>query len=183
MIIVDGRYAATFRFRDAPRDDSRSFIGHLWSRHHDDRVLIVSGDREQEVRYLAQHCGITEVHAGQSPEDKVAITRAETARGPTLFIGDGINDAPALATATVGVAFGHQSEITAEAAGVIIMDTSLKRVDEFFHIGPADAANRPAERRRRHGLERRWNAAGLRRPSGPGHGRCIPGGHRLGRRP
>ena len=135
MAVIDGRYAAAFRFRDAPRDDSRSFIGHLGSRHHYDRVLLVSGDREPEVRYLAAHVGITIVHAGQSPEDKVAITRAETARAPTLFIGDGINDAPALAQATVGIAFGRQSEITSEAADVVIMDTSLKRVDEFFHIG------------------------------------------------
>ncbi len=134
VVLIDGQYAATFRFRDAPRDDSRSFIGHLSSRHHYTRMLLVSGDREEEVRYLAQHVGITEVYAGQSPEEKVAITRAEAARAPTLFIGDGINDAPALATATVGIAFGHQSEITAEAAGVVIMDTSLKRVDEFFHI-------------------------------------------------
>jgi len=134
MIVIDGRYAATFRFHDAPREDSRSFIGHLAARHRYGRVLLVSGDREQEVRYLAAHVGITEVHAGQSPEDKVAITRAETSRAPTLFIGDGINDAPALATATVGIAFGHQSEVTSEAAGAVIMDTSLKRVDEFFHI-------------------------------------------------
>ena len=68
------------------------------------------------------------------PEQKVAITRQENARAPTLFIGDGINDAPALATATVGLAFGHQSEITTEAAGAVVMDTSLKRVDELFHL-------------------------------------------------
>jgi len=134
MVVIDGRYAATFRFHDAPREDSRSFVGHLASRHRYGRVLLVSGDRDQEVRYLAAHVGITEVHAGQSPEEKVAITRAETGRAPTLFIGDGINDAPALATATVGIAFGHQSEVTSEAAGAVIMDTSLKRVDEFFHI-------------------------------------------------
>ncbi len=134
MVVVDGRYAATFRFHDAPREDSRSFISHLASRHHYGRVLLVSGDREQEVRYLAHHVGISEVRAGQSPEDKVAITREETARAPTLFIGDGINDAPALAIATAGIAFGHQSEITTEAAGAVIMDTSLKRVDELFHI-------------------------------------------------
>jgi len=135
IVLIDGRYGATYRFRDAPRDDSRSFIGHLNARHHYDRVLLVSGDREEEVRYLADHVGILEIHASQQPEDKVAITRAEVARAPTLFIGDGINDAPALATATVGIAFGHQSEVTTAAAGVVIMDTSLKRVDEFFHIG------------------------------------------------
>jgi len=134
VILLDGDYAATYRFHDAPREDSRSFITHLGPQHHFERVLIVSGDRESEVRYLAQRVGIDEVHAGQTPEQKVAITRREALRAPTLFIGDGINDAPALATATVGLAFGHQSEIAAEAAGVVIMDTSLKRVDELFHL-------------------------------------------------
>ena len=134
VVLVAGRYAAMYRFHDAPREDSRSFISHLGPRHRLERILLVSGDREQEVRYLADQVGIPEVHAGCAPEEKVAITRAEVARAPTLFIGDGINDAPALVTATVGVAFGHQSEITSEAAGAVIMDTSLERVDELFHI-------------------------------------------------
>jgi heavy metal translocating P-type ATPase len=134
VILVDGRYMATYRFRDAPREDSRSFVTHLGPRHRLERVLLVSGDRESEVRYLAERVGITEIYAEQTPEEKVAITRRETERAPTLFIGDGINDAPALVTATVGLAFGHQSEITTEAAGAVIMDTSLKRVDELFHI-------------------------------------------------
>lgn len=134
VILLDGRYAATYRFHDAPREDSRSFISHLGPRHHLERVLLVSGDRESEVRYLADRVGISEIHASQTPEQKVAITREETRRAPTLFIGDGINDAPALVTATVGLAFGHQSEITTEAAGAVVMDTSLKRVDELFHL-------------------------------------------------
>jgi P-type E1-E2 ATPase len=114
VIFLDGRYAATYRFHDAARDDSRSFITHLRPQHHLERILLVSGDRESEVRYLAVRVGIEEVYAEQTPEQKVAITREETERAPTLFIGDGINDAPALVTATVGLAFGHQSEITAE---------------------------------------------------------------------
>ena len=134
VVLIDGQYAATYRFHDAPREDSRSFISHLGPQHHFERILLVSGDRESEVRYLAEHVGIHEVYAGQTPEEKVAITREETSRAPTLFIGDGINDAPALVTATVGIAFGQQSEITTEAAGAVIMDTSLKRVDELFHI-------------------------------------------------
>jgi P-type E1-E2 ATPase len=83
---------------------------------------------------LAEQVGITNIYAGRSPEEKVAITREENDRAPTLFIGDGINDAPALMTATVGLAFGHQNSITTEAAGAVIMDTSLKRVDELFHL-------------------------------------------------
>ena len=134
VILIDGQYGATYRLHDAPREDSRSFVSHLGPRHRLERILLVSGDRESEVRYLAERVGITEVYAAQSPEEKVAITRRETSLAPTLFIGDGINDAPALVTATVGLAFGHQSEITAEAAGAVIMDTSLKRVDELFHI-------------------------------------------------
>jgi heavy metal translocating P-type ATPase len=134
VVLVDGRYAATFRFRDTARPDSHSFIRHLRPRHSYTRIVLVSGDRDEEVRYLAERVGITEVHAGQSPEDKVALTRAETARAPTLFLGDGINDAPALAAATVGVAFGHQNPIAAEAADAVIMDTSLERVDELFHM-------------------------------------------------
>jgi heavy metal translocating P-type ATPase len=134
IVLLDGRYAATYRFHDAPREDSRSFITHLGPRHQIDRILLVSGDRESEVTYLAQRVGIDRIYASQTPEEKVAITRREIERAPTLFIGDGINDAPALVTATVGLAFGHQSEITTEAAGAVIMDTSLKRVDELFHL-------------------------------------------------
>jgi heavy metal translocating P-type ATPase len=135
IVLTDHIYRATYRFRDAARDDSRTFVDHLGPRHRLERVLLVSGDRESEVRYLAERVGIVEVHAGQTPEQKVAITRAEAAKAPTLFVGDGINDAPALVAATVGVALGHESDITTEAAGAVIMDASLKRVDELFHIG------------------------------------------------
>jgi P-type E1-E2 ATPase len=97
--------------------------------------MLVSGDRESEVRYLAGQVGITEVHGGQSPEQKLALVRDETAKAATLFLGDGINDAPALLASTVGIALGQASDITTEAAGAVIMDSSLQKVDEFFHIG------------------------------------------------
>jgi len=96
--------------------------------------MLVSGDRESEVRFLADQVGITEVFAGQSPEEKLSLVRRETELDQTLFLGDGINDAPALTAATVGVAFGQQSEITTEAAGAVILDSSLEKVDELIHI-------------------------------------------------
>ncbi|MEX0679195.1 MAG: heavy metal translocating P-type ATPase [Pirellulales bacterium] len=133
-VAIDGRYAATYRFRDEARPEGFSFVGHLRPRHGIERVMLVSGDRESEVRYLADQVGIDEIFAGQSPEEKLQLVRAETARTKTLFLGDGINDAPALTAATVGIAFGQHSDITAEAAGAVIMDTSLARVDEFLHI-------------------------------------------------
>jgi P-type E1-E2 ATPase len=134
IILMDGKYAATFRFRDAPRAEGKSFIGHLAPAHQFKKIMLVSGDRESEVAYLAKLLGIKETLASQSPEQKVAIVRAETAKAPTLFMGDGINDAPALASATVGIAFGQHSSVTAEAAGAVIMENSLVKVDELIHI-------------------------------------------------
>ena len=134
VVVIDQRYAATFRFHDAPRAESRSFVAHLGPQHQFQRIMIVSGDRESEVRYLAEQVGITEIHAQQSPEQKLALVRAETTKAKTLYVGDGINDAPAMMAATVGMAIGQNSDVTAEAAGVVVMDNSLKKVDEFMHI-------------------------------------------------
>jgi heavy metal translocating P-type ATPase len=134
VVVLDGRFAATFRLRDAPRAEGHSFIQHLGPKHHFERVMIISGDRESEVRYLAEQVGINEIHAEQSPEQKLAIVRKETALAKTLYVGDGINDAPAMMAATVGMAVGQNSDVTAEAADVVAMENSLKKVDEFMHI-------------------------------------------------
>ena len=134
VVVADDQYAATFHFHDVPRPDSRGFVVHLGPRHGYTRVLLVSGDRETEVKRLAESVAITDVYAATSPEEKVSIVKRETARAKTLFVGDGINDAPALLTATVGVAFGQQSDVTAEAAGIVVIDTSLSKVDELIHL-------------------------------------------------
>ncbi len=135
LIFVDSKYAALFRFRDEPRRESRSFVDHLGPRHRVKRIMILSGDRESEVRHLAKLVGIAETSSGKSPEEKVAIVADETRRAATLFIGDGINDAPAMQAATVGLAFGQASEITSEAADAVIVEPMLGKVDELIHIG------------------------------------------------
>jgi heavy metal translocating P-type ATPase len=135
VILIDDRFAALYRFRDTPRTEGPSFVNHLGPRHRMDRIMLVSGDREQEVRALAQQVGIAEVYSGQSPEQKVAIVQAATAQAPTVFVGDGINDAPAMLVATVGIALGTNSDVTVEAAGAVVMDSSLGRIDELMHIG------------------------------------------------
>jgi len=135
LVFVDDKYAAAIRFHDAPRKDTASFIQHLRPKHGVARVMLVSGDRESEVKYLAESVGIREIHAGKSPEEKVTIVREETAKARTLFVGDGINDAPALMAATVGVAFGSQNDITTEAADAVVLETALGKIDELIHIG------------------------------------------------
>jgi P-type E1-E2 ATPase len=83
VVAIDERYAAALRFRDAPRAESLSFVKHLGPKHQFRKVMIVSGDREAEVRYLAEQVGITDIHAQKSPEEKLAIVRAETAAAKT----------------------------------------------------------------------------------------------------
>ena len=134
LVFVDGKYAAAIRFHDAPREGSASFIKHLEPKHHVHKVMLVSGDRQSEVKYLAESVGIAEVHAGKSPEEKVAIVKTETAKARTLFVGDGINDAPALMAATVGVAFGSQNDITTEAADAVVLEATLEKIDQLMHI-------------------------------------------------
>jgi len=135
VVVVDGRYEATLRFRDEPRHEGGAFIAHLRPQHDIRRILLVSGDRESEVKYLAGRVGISEVHASQTPEEKLALVRRETARDETVFLGDGINDAPALTAATVGIAIGQNSDVTMEAADAVILDSRLETIDEFLHIG------------------------------------------------
>ncbi len=135
LVLIDEQLAGVLRFRDTPRPDGKSFVQHLSPSHRLNRVMLVSGDRESEVRWLAESVGIDEVHAGIQPEGKLRIVEEVTATAPTLFVGDGINDAPALAAATVGVAMGAASDVTSEASGAVVMDTTLAKIDELLHIG------------------------------------------------
>ena len=135
--MVNQKYAATLRFHDAPRADSHSFIHHLGPEHNFKKIILLSGDRASEVNYLAALLNINQTYASQSPEQKLEFVRKETALAPTIFMGDGINDAPALAAATVGLAFGQHNSITSAAAGAVIMESTLTKVDELLHISIA----------------------------------------------
>ncbi|MGD0061171.1 MAG: heavy metal translocating P-type ATPase [Verrucomicrobiia bacterium] len=134
VVMVDNTFAAVYRFRDTPRHEGAAFVRHLSPKHRFEKIMIVSGDRESEVRHLAEQVGIRDVFANQTPEQKLKLVRVETQRTRSIFVGDGINDAPALMAATVGIAMGQNSDVTTEAAGVVIMDSSLSRVDEFLHV-------------------------------------------------
>lgn len=134
VLLINDKYAATLRFRDTPRVETESFISHLRPYHQFNKIMLVSGDREAEVNYLGKLLNLSEIHASQTPEQKLARVRSETKIAPTLFMGDGINDAPALTAATVGIAFGQYSNVTSEAAGAVIMENSLNKADELIHL-------------------------------------------------
>jgi heavy metal translocating P-type ATPase len=134
VVTIDDAFAAVVRFRDQPRDDSRPFIAHLGPQHRMERVLLVSGDREAEVEHLADVVGIREIYFSQSPEQKLKLVQRATSTKPTFFVGDGINDAPALRAATVGIAIGANSEVTTDAAGAVVLENSILKIDELLHI-------------------------------------------------
>jgi heavy metal translocating P-type ATPase len=135
LIFVDSQFAALFRFHDEPRAESTSFVRHLMPKHGARQVILLSGDRRSEVEHLAKIVGIKDIHAGATPEQKLKLVTEETSRQRTLFVGDGINDAPAMLAATASVALGGQSsDVTAEAADAVVMDSSLRKVDELMHI-------------------------------------------------
>ena len=135
VLLVDGELTGVFHFQDEPRRESKSFLRHLGAKHSIKEVILLSGDRPAEVALFAAGMGITEAYGGKSPEEKVAFVQEKTLKSRTLYLGDGINDAPAMMAATAGIALGVNSDITSEAAGAVILQSSLTSVDELMHIG------------------------------------------------
>jgi heavy metal translocating P-type ATPase len=135
VVLIDGALGGCLRFHDQPRSESKAFLSHVESRHGIERIILLSGDRPSEVANFAVGMGISTAHGGKSPEEKMAIVQDLTAQSPTLYIGDGVNDAPAMLNATAGIALGVNSDITSEAAGAVILQSSLAGVDELIHIG------------------------------------------------
>lgn len=135
VLLVDGKLAAILKFLDEPRRESKSFLAHLGEKHSIPEVILLSGDRPAEVALFAAGMGIMEAYGGKTPEEKVEFVRQKTLHARTLYLGDGINDAPAMMAATVGIALGVNSDITSEAAGAVILQSSLASVDELIHIG------------------------------------------------
>jgi hypothetical protein len=111
------------------------------------------------------------------------IVRAEASRARTLFLGHGVNDAPAMQAATVGVAFGAKSDITSEAADAVVLETSLSRIDELMHIGRRMRRIALEKRCGRYGTKRSGHGGGCVRISASHRGRHRAGNHRFGRGP
>lgn len=121
---VGGNYMGTICVADPIKPDSAAAIEAMKRRGL--RVLIMSGDSEGTVRHIAAQAGIDEYHAGVTPQDKEAMVRKLQSEGHSVaMIGDGINDAPALMRADVGIAIGAGADIAIESAGIILVRNEL----------------------------------------------------------
>ncbi len=98
------------------------------------RTSLITGDNEQAARYFARAAGIEEVHARVLPAEKAAMIRTLQESGRVAMVGDGINDAPALMQADVGIAFGSGADIAIESADVIILNRRLGAVLDAYEI-------------------------------------------------
>ena len=99
------------------------------------KTLLLSGDKFEKCQELANELGIDEVIAEQTPEDKLKKVEALTALSPTAMVGDGINDAPALAKATIGISLSEASQIAVQTADVILMNHGLKNLPLSLGLG------------------------------------------------
>jgi Cu+-exporting ATPase len=106
------------------------------------RVVLLSGDHANSVRSVAQQLGIEDVHAGVMPGEKAAVIRALRAEGRKVAMaGDGINDAPALAEADVGIAMGGGADIAKQTAGVTLMTGDLRGIGRALRLSEATMSN------------------------------------------
>lgn len=113
--------------QDAVRDDASEAVRLLYARGVD--LIVLSGDQRLAVERVASTLGIKRFHGAMKPEDKLAEIRALAAKGPIAMVGDGVNDAPALAQATVGVAMGAAgTDVALETADVALMGDDLRRL-------------------------------------------------------
>jgi Cu+-exporting ATPase len=119
-VLLDARVAAVMAIGDPPRAGVEATVQSLHRR--DIRVAMVTGDDERTARAVASRLGIDEVLAGVLPAGKAdAVSDLQRAGRRVAFVGDGINDAPALARADVGVAIGTGTDVAVEAADVVLM--------------------------------------------------------------
>lgn len=101
------------------------------------RVVMLTGDNEKTAAAIGKRCGVEEVIAGVLPQDKEAHIRQLMKEGPTAMVGDGINDAPALTCADVGIAIGAGTDIAIDSADVVLMNSRLTDVPAALRLGRA----------------------------------------------
>jgi len=134
FVAVDHRAAGALLLEDLIRPDARATIRTL-RRGGIERIILATGDRAEVAEAVGTITAVDEVHAGLTPAGKLAIVRQEQRRGPVIMAGDGINDAPALALADVGVAMGARgSTASSEAADAVLTVDRLNRLGEVAAI-------------------------------------------------
>ncbi len=139
--VIDGRLAAVLAVADAPKSGSRDAIAALHRRGF--RTVMITGDNRDTAQAVARQMGIDQVQAEVLPQDKAAAVAALRENGTVrvAFVGDGINDAPALAEADVGIAMGNGTDVAMESADVVLVSGDLMAVPRAVALASATMRN------------------------------------------
>jgi Cu+-exporting ATPase len=119
--------------KDELRQESKEVIAYLHSKNI--KTILLSGDRYTKTRLIGDELGIDEVIAEQTPEQKLEKIAELTTIMPTAMVGDGINDAPALAKATIGISMSDASQVAVQSAQVVLMNHGLKKLPDALGLG------------------------------------------------
>ena len=118
---------------DEIREEAASVI--QWFKQHHIKTILLSGDKKEKCEVVAKTLGIDEVYAEQTPDDKINFIAKLNAIAPTAMVGDGINDAPALAKASLGISLSEASQLAIQSAQVVLMKNGLKKLPFALGIG------------------------------------------------
>ena len=133
-VAVDGHLAGHLVMLDPLRAGAADMLARLRAQGID-RILLATGDRAEVARRVTEGLGFDAIHAGLTPDGKVDLVLAERRNGPVMMVGDGVNDAPALAAADVGVAMGARgAAASAEAADVVLLVDRVDRIAPGIEI-------------------------------------------------
>jgi len=137
VLVAEGNtYLGRIIIADEARPDSAEAIANL--NGQDIKTVMLTGDAEASANYIAKETGVSAVRAQLLPQDKLSVVQdIRSEYGPTMFVGDGINDAPVLAGADVGGAMGSGADAAIEAADVVFMRPSLTAIAHILDLSKA----------------------------------------------
>ncbi|MDE2876669.1 MAG: heavy metal translocating P-type ATPase, partial [Gemmatimonadota bacterium] len=140
VVVLDGAVAGVFGVSDVLRAEARGAVGRL--RRGGVEVMMLTGDEEAAARRVAGEVGIDRVSARVSPDGKARVVRGLRDEGRVVaMVGDGINDAPALATADVGIAMGSGTDVALQTGDVALLGDSLRGVETLLDLSGAAHRN------------------------------------------
>ena len=133
-ILKNGELVAEVLLTDRVREDAKDLISYLNSKGIE--TIMLSGDRKRKCELVAAELGIKTVYAEQSPDEKLKLIEKFSDEVPTAMVGDGINDAPALTRATVGISLSNATQVAINAASVVVLDKGgIGKLKEAFQLG------------------------------------------------
>ena len=135
----DGRVLGLIAVADVIKPTSPEAVEHLKNLGLD--VVMLTGDNEKTARAIGNKAGVTDVIAGVLPDGKEAVIRSLKERGRTAMVGDGINDAPALTSADIGVAIGAGTDVAIDSADIVLMNSDLNDVAAAVRLGRGTLRN------------------------------------------